>query len=73
MLQILSHVNKRIDGNKEIVLPLESLVEVLKEADQLNHALMKNLTLVYVENAFQNSDPMHCLQAVSLCLDILFV
>lgn len=55
ILQILSHVNKRLDGNGDVQLPLVDLVELFCAPDA--QALMRSLALVYIEKAFPRSDP----------------
>lgn len=53
VLEILSHVNKRIKGHNDIKLPLEDLVDLYRSASL---PLVRNFALVYVEMAFNRTD-----------------
>lgn len=67
MLELLSHVNKRVKGHDEIKLPLLPLLEVYNQSNA--PPLVRNFSLVYVEMAFERASPEDRLEAVC-CLHL---
>ena len=58
VLQILSHVNKRLDvRDDDITLPLVDLVTLLQEADREQQATIRSFALVYIEKASEKTTP----------------
>lgn len=55
VLLILSHVNKRLEIQKDIKLPLLDLLTLLHEADAEGHPLIRNLAVVYIEKAIDRT------------------
>ena len=55
VLELLSHVNKRIKGHTDIQLPLEQLLDLYHAKDTA--PLVRNFALVYVEMAFERASP----------------
>ena len=53
MLELLSHVNKRVKGHNEIHLPLEALLALYNAP--ASGPLVRNFALVYVEMAFERA------------------
>ena len=53
MLELLSHVNKRVKGHNEILLPLEALLALYNAP--ASGPLVRNFALVYVEMAFERA------------------
>jgi hypothetical protein len=53
VLELLSHVNKRVKGHNEIQLPLEQLLDLYKAP--ASPVLVRNFALVYVEMAFERA------------------
>lgn len=53
MLDILSHVNKRVRGHEQIKLPLEALLDLFLA--ETSAPLVKNFAVVYVEMAMERS------------------
>ncbi|CAK0785632.1 hypothetical protein CVIRNUC_008843 [Coccomyxa viridis] len=66
VLELLSHVNKRVKGHDEIKLPLLPLLEVYNRSDA--PPLVRNFSLVYVEMAFERASPEDRLEAALLML-----
>ena len=64
VLEILSHVNKRIKGHDSIALPLEALLDLSLAADSA--PLVRNFGLVYAEMACDRATPQQRWQAVRL-------
>ena len=62
VLDILSHVNKRVRGHEQIKLPLDALLD-LYLADT-SAPLVKNFAIVYVEMAVDRCSPEQQLAAV---------
>lgn len=63
VLEILSHVNKRVRGHEQIKLPLEALLDLYLSSTSA--PLVKNFAIVYVEMAMDRSSPQQQLAAVS--------
>ncbi len=63
VLEILSHVNKRIKGQNAISLPLAELVQQFKSPESA--PMVRNFALVYAEMAFERAEPAAQLEAVS--------
>lgn len=53
MLELLSHVNKRLKGHIEIHLPLEPLLDLYNAP--ASGPLVRNFSLIYVEMAFDRA------------------
>lgn len=53
VLELLTHVNKRVKGHDEIQLPLEQLLDLYKAPG--SSLLVRNFALVYVEMAFERA------------------
>ena len=62
MLEILSHVNKRIRGHDSIALPLEALLDLALAPDSA--PMVQNFGLVYAEMACDRATPQQRWQAV---------
>ena len=52
MLELLSHVNKRVRGHDEVHLPLQQLLELYRATPS---PMVRNFALVYVEMAFSRA------------------
>jgi proteasome component ECM29 len=52
VLELLSHVNKRVRGHEEVHLPLEQLLALFRGTPS---PMVRNFALVYVEMAFQRT------------------
>lgn len=52
IMELLSHVNKRVRGHNEIHLPLEPLLALFSQSTD---ATVRNFALVYVEMAFDRA------------------
>ena len=63
VLELLSHVNKRVQGQKDIKLPLGPLLDLFK--DPGSAAMTQNFALVYVEMAFTRASPLERFELVS--------
>lgn len=63
VLDILSHVNKRVRGHEQIKLPLDALLDLY--LSDTSAPLVKNFAIVYVEMAMDRSSPEQQLAAVS--------
>ena len=55
VLEMLSHVNKRLQGQDNIKLPLKALLDLFLKPDA--PPLTRNFALVYVETAFKRASP----------------
>jgi proteasome component ECM29 len=55
VLELLSHVNKRVQGQKSLKLPLAQLLDLF--TDPKAAAITHNFALVYVEMAFKRASP----------------
>lgn len=64
---MLSHINKRVKGQKNIALPLEALVEMYNSQPQ-PPLLVRNFAVVYVEMAAERATPAQRLAIVRTCL-----
>ena len=53
ILEILSHVNKRVRGHESIKLPLDALLDLY--LSDTSAPLVKNFAIVYVEMAMDRS------------------
>ena len=53
MLEILSHVNKRVRGHASIKMPLDALLALYAEPSSA--PLVRNFALVYLEIAFERA------------------
>lgn len=62
VLEILTHVNKRVKGNASIKLPLSDLLDAALAA--ASPPLVRNFAVVYSEMAFERADAAARLQAV---------
>ena len=62
MLELLSHVNKRVRGHNDIKLPLLSLLELYKQ--NAGQPLVCNFSLVYMEMACERASAEERLEAV---------
>jgi hypothetical protein len=58
VLEILSHVNKRVKYQHEIGLPLQELWKLYTEANAT--AIVKNFCIVYIEMAFERVNIKVC-------------
>lgn len=63
VLEILSHVNKRVRGHEHIKLPLDALLDLYLL--DTSAPLVKNFAIVYVEMAMDRCSPEQQLKAVS--------
>lgn len=54
VLEILSHVNKRVKHQPEIGLPLSDLWRIYTEANAVS--IVKNFCILYIEMAFERTD-----------------
>ena len=63
VLDILSHVNKRVRGHEQIKLPLDALLDLY--LSDTSAPLVKNFAIVYVEMAMDRSSTEQQLAAVS--------
>lgn len=64
VLEMLSHVNKRVRGHDQIKLPLDALLDLyLADTSAL---LVKNFAVVYVEMAMDRSTQEQQAAAVSM-------
>lgn len=63
VLEVLSHVNKRMKGVTTLHLPLAELLALFSEPAQA--PLVRNFALVYTETAFERADPSERLTVVS--------
>jgi proteasome component ECM29 len=54
VMEILSHINKRVKANVSIKLPFESLLSQL--TDEKVTAFVKNFTLIYLEMSVQRME-----------------
>ena len=63
VLELLSHVNKRVKGHNDIKLPLLPLLELYNQ--NAGQPLVRNFSLVYMEMACERATPEERLQAVS--------
>ena len=64
VLEILSHVNKRIKGHEAIQLPLQDLLQLA--LDPQSAPLVRNFGLVYAEMACERAPLSTSLQSVGL-------
>ena len=64
VLELLSHVNKRVKGHSDIKLPLLSLLELYRQSD--GQPLVRNFSLVYMEMACERATAEEKLKAVSM-------
>ena len=60
---MLSHVNKRLQGQDSIKLPLTALLDLFLKPDA--PPLTRNFALVYVETAFKRASPEERFAVVS--------
>ena len=65
VLEILSHVNKRIKGHEAIQLPLQELLQLA--LDPQSAPLVRNFGLVYAEMACDRAPLQSSLQSVRRC------
>lgn len=65
VLEMLSHVNKRVRGHDQIKLPLDALLDLY--LSDTSAPLVKNFAIVYVEMAMDRS-PQHQ-QTTAVCSD----
>ncbi len=63
VLELLSHVNKRVKGHNDIKLPLLSLLELYKQ--NAGQPLVCNFSLVYMEMACERASAEERFEAVS--------
>lgn len=63
VLEVLSHVNKRVKGVTTLHLPLPELLALFSEPAQA--PLVRNFALVYTETAFERAEPSERLTVVS--------
>jgi hypothetical protein len=63
VLELLSHVNKRVQGQKGMKLPLEALLDLVTAAGSA--AMTQNFALVYVEMASKRASPLERFELVS--------
>jgi hypothetical protein len=63
VLELLSHVNKRVKGHDNIKLPLLPLLEVYNQENA--PPLVRNFSLVYVEMACDRASQEETYEAVS--------
>lgn len=59
VMEILSHINKRVKGHDTISLPLVDLVNLY--ADTI-HTMVRNFAIVYVEMAYNRCAPPSALR-----------
>lgn len=62
VMEMLSHVNKRLQGQKAIKLPLTALLD--QYLNPKASPMTRNFALVYVENAFNREQPAQRFAAV---------
>ncbi|MEW5319236.1 MAG: hypothetical protein WDW38_010401 [Sanguina aurantia] len=62
VLEVLSHVNKRMKGVTTLHLPLAELLALFSEPAQA--PLVRNFALVYTETAFERADPSERLTVI---------
>lgn len=67
VLELLSHVNKRVKGHDDIKLPLLPLLEVYNQAAA--PPLVQNFSLVYLEMACERATAEEKFEAVRASLD----
>ena len=65
VLEILSHVNKRIKERAGIKLPLAGLLDA--GLSSTSPPLVRNFGVIYAEMAFERADPAERLAAVWCC------
>lgn len=63
VLELLSHVNKRVKGHNDIKLPLLPLLELYNQ--NAGQPLVRNFSLVYMEMACERATPEERFEAVS--------
>ena len=63
VLELLSHVNKRIKGHNDIKLPLLALLELYNQ--NAGEPLVRNFSLVYMEMACERATAEERFEAVS--------
>ena len=61
VLEILSHVNKRVKGRSAVKLPLAQLLDT---ALSVTSPLVRNFGVIYAEMAFERADALERLHAV---------
>lgn len=64
VLEVLSHVNKRVKGVSALQLPLAQLLALFSEPGQA--PLVRNFALVYTETAFERANAAERLTVVSM-------
>lgn len=64
VLEVLSHVNKRVKGVTALQLPLAQLLALFSEPGQA--PLVRNFALVYTETAFERANAADRLTVVGM-------